>query len=114
VRTNFVPDSQNYSKIQDLVSSSELSIRSLEAEVSNFKLVLPLLESRLSNIRKFKEFQHTLLAPIRRLPNEVLAEVFAYACSELINICFDRDTIWSLQQVCTRWRMIVRNIPRLW
>ncbi|KAF8978877.1 hypothetical protein BDQ17DRAFT_1220727, partial [Cyathus striatus] len=114
VRSDYYPDSSNRSAIQDSISSSEAPIRALEAEISRFQLATTQLQSRLSNIRKFQKFQHSLLSPIRRLPDELLAEIFGYICSRRINVGRSRDPIWGLQQVCKRWQTVVASTPLLW
>ncbi|KAI0072091.1 hypothetical protein K474DRAFT_1605776 [Panus rudis PR-1116 ss-1] len=53
---------------------------------------------------------HTLyyLSPIRRLPQELLAEVFLYNFEEY-PCC-----AWVLASVCTHWRRLALSMPRLW
>ncbi|KAF9002518.1 hypothetical protein BDQ17DRAFT_1356999, partial [Cyathus striatus] len=93
--------------IQNLVSSSETIIQTLEAELSQ-------LQSQLTNIRTFKTFHHTLISPMRRLPDELLGEIFAYVIGEDgIDIGTLRG-IWDLWRVCTRWRDIIKGTPSFW
>ncbi len=48
------------------------------------------------------------LAPMRRVPNEILREVF-YCCFEDNPLC-----AWVLASVSTVWRNLVLGMPRLW
>ncbi|KAF9011180.1 hypothetical protein BDQ17DRAFT_1345649 [Cyathus striatus] len=93
VHSEFVPE-YNISSIQTLISSCG-------AELCNLQLATTLLQSRISNICAF---QRSLLSPVRRLPDELLGEIFTHG----------HEAIWDLQQVCTRWRRVVRSIPSLW
>ncbi|KAF9000235.1 hypothetical protein BDQ17DRAFT_1359894 [Cyathus striatus] len=104
----------NKTPSHNIPSSSFAPTRPPEAEISKFQLAITQLQSRLSNIRKFQKFQHSLLSPIRRLPDELLAEIFGYICSRRINVGRDHDPIWGLQQVCKRWQTVVTSIPLLW
>ncbi|KAF9000233.1 hypothetical protein BDQ17DRAFT_1427232 [Cyathus striatus] len=53
-------------------------------------------------------------APVRKLHNEILAEIFLYVCCEPIKICVGPGPIWDLQLVCTRWHKVVKETPSLW
>ncbi|KAF9002535.1 hypothetical protein BDQ17DRAFT_1280433 [Cyathus striatus] len=93
VRSRYTPNTSDLPVIQGLISSSEVAIRLLEAELSQ-------LQSRLSNIYTFKTFQGSLLAPIRRLPDELLGEIFAHAVGrEGIDIGDKDSQIWDLWRV---------------
>ncbi|KAF9011176.1 hypothetical protein BDQ17DRAFT_870011 [Cyathus striatus] len=53
--------------------------------------------------------------PIHQLPDELLAEIFSrVCCGHPIMPSIRSDPIWVVQQVCMRWRAVVRNTPTLW
>ncbi|KAF9000477.1 hypothetical protein BDQ17DRAFT_675570 [Cyathus striatus] len=114
----YIPTASDYSTVQDLISSSESSIRILEAELAKFQAVTNLLESRIANIRAYKEIQESLLLSpraIRKLPDELLSEIFTDVCEgEGVRVSKISGQIWDLQQVCLRWRNVVQSTPLLW
>ncbi|KAF9002474.1 hypothetical protein BDQ17DRAFT_530890 [Cyathus striatus] len=71
------------------------------------------LQSRLSDIRGFNEFHSFLLSPVRKLPDELLGEIFGHVIQG-IQIGAQRSSIWDLEQVCVHWRNIVQATPLLW
>ncbi|PBK90106.1 hypothetical protein ARMGADRAFT_305111 [Armillaria gallica] len=84
--------------------------------------VLTALDAYRANIQRVsKEFSSTL-APIRRLPSDVLRSVFGETKSDLNGwgSSYDRPTISFMQdtltlgQVCASWRDIVVSSPELW
>lgn len=48
------------------------------------------------------------LSPIRRLPNELLREIFLCHFEEY-PVC-----AWGLAAVCTMWRRLALSMPRIW
>lgn len=55
------------------------------------------------------------MAPIRRLPTELLSEIFAiYVADDIKTSSGMLRRQWSLAQVCRRWCHVVLNTPRLW
>ncbi|KAJ7204951.1 hypothetical protein GGX14DRAFT_569091 [Mycena pura] len=64
----------------------------------------------------------SLWAPVRRLPSEILEEIFAYPDitrvypSDFANYLKDlaQASLRTLSQVCARWRAIVMGTPALW
>ncbi|KAK0462664.1 uncharacterized protein EV420DRAFT_1234571, partial [Desarmillaria tabescens] len=58
----------------------------------------------------------TIVHPIRRIPDEVLGEIFQQ-CVEIestTNSIDIRGMPWTLSHVCGRWRGLVMNMGRLW
>ncbi|KAF9003869.1 hypothetical protein BDQ17DRAFT_1355057 [Cyathus striatus] len=101
VRSYYLPNQADTSVIQELVSSSDKDIERLEAE--------------LSHIRKFNAFQRSLLAPIRKLPNEVLGVIFTHTLSgKGIDVGVRCGSIWDLLRVCVRWRDVLESSSGFW
>ncbi|KAF8991044.1 hypothetical protein BDQ17DRAFT_313886 [Cyathus striatus] len=72
------------------------------------------LRSRLSNYCNYRGTQHCLIAPIRRLPDELLGIIFSYICQGTIDIATtEPDSIWTLQGVCVCWRDILQGTSSL-
>ncbi|RDB30103.1 hypothetical protein Hypma_014120 [Hypsizygus marmoreus] len=73
----------------------------------------PLLrrESELSLIASYR----AALAPQRKLPNELLSNIFAHCVSGLTEVPATKDKApWSLSYVCSRWRQVVLAQHDLW
>ncbi|KAK0206057.1 hypothetical protein DFS33DRAFT_1256999, partial [Desarmillaria ectypa] len=104
------------------ISVWENDIQRLEAALDNLKT-----DHR--NLSRYASSYQTMLAPVRRLPVEILLTIFEAACSELGSISFqDQETIWEedeniplygntpvyLASVCYYWRSICLSTPKLW
>jgi hypothetical protein len=57
------------------------------------------------------------LAPHKKLPEDVLREIFNLVCHDQILSLEDEDEnndVIQLSHVCSAWRRVALNIPRLW
>ncbi|KAK0237731.1 hypothetical protein EDD85DRAFT_555062 [Armillaria nabsnona] len=84
--------------------------------------VLTALDAYRTNIQKVSEELSSTLAPIRRLPSDILRSVFGEIQRDLDGwwpshyrptIKFSHDTL-TLGHVCASWRGIVVSSPELW
>ncbi|KAF8979970.1 hypothetical protein BDQ17DRAFT_1214173, partial [Cyathus striatus] len=71
VRSNYWPTSQDCSTIEASLSSFQATIEALEAEIFDLEAITTHLRFRLSNYNTHKDFQRSLLSPIRKLPDEI-------------------------------------------
>ncbi|KAK0185626.1 hypothetical protein F5146DRAFT_185369 [Armillaria mellea] len=80
--------------------------------------------AQLHAVRKSRKIRKSVYAPIRRLPRDVLLEIFHSVCDswrcevEAYKIkCDSLDTtgpLWVLSGVCGRWRNILHTSPVSW
>ncbi|KAG7440585.1 uncharacterized protein BT62DRAFT_822915, partial [Guyanagaster necrorhizus] len=55
------------------------------------------------------------IAPIRRVPNEILSEIFSFTCADMSDsVDIVSGAPWVLSHVCSLWRSICLSSPRLW
>ncbi|KIJ25361.1 hypothetical protein M422DRAFT_216808, partial [Sphaerobolus stellatus SS14] len=125
--TNYYPTERETQFIDEFATECEEEILMLDVQIAT----VPTTRSE-ENLRKFEskyEQALGLLAPIRRLPDEVLGEIFclgAYFTNEDLvsftwesgnhpyeTITFDTPPLVFLQ-VCKRWRRIALRTPQLW
>ena len=71
------------------------------AKVTDFEMQIHVLKQENSKAASF-------LAPIRRLPVEMLAEIF------IISISCHAQSRLELMRVCRSWRAVVLTMPRIW
>ncbi|KAF8981454.1 hypothetical protein BDQ17DRAFT_1355060, partial [Cyathus striatus] len=65
---------------------NETELSAIENHVIESKQAISFLEEKLSYIRKFSAFRHSLTAPIRKLPNDVLSKIFLRVCERGVGI----------------------------
>ncbi|KAJ7579937.1 hypothetical protein C8J56DRAFT_1169713 [Mycena floridula] len=96
------------------VSLLENQIDDLESRLEAAVLVVDQLRNELDQTQRATALRKAIIAPIRRLPSEVLEKIFMQARPSIWSP-FEMDSIpWVTGQVCSRWRHISISSPRLW
>jgi hypothetical protein len=80
------------------------------------------MERRLCSLRvelrglEWREFRYrSLLSPIRRVPQEILAYIFEFACVNRAEMGVKMSSVPAqISQVCATWRDLARSTPKLW
>ncbi|KAG8906196.1 hypothetical protein FRB99_007412 [Tulasnella sp. 403] len=115
-----LPSAQETALARQAVQEYESTLTSLqskiEAEVTRFEELKALYEGNISSLKERQRDTESkivkaqaYLAPIRRLPDELLAEVFLLLWTNDTKKCG-----WRLSAVNRLWRRVALSIPRLW
>lgn len=111
---NAPPSLSQISYIRSLIASGE-------AEHAMLARVISELTSKQNQISADLVKWRQVLCPIRRIPPELLAEIFSYFMAPLKrrNYAWDvkghsRDNPLVLTHVCAVWRRVAFDTPRLW
>lgn len=114
-----LPSPRQLAEAKDVLSSSEQALENITRKIDDAEQTLAEIVAStrctIDNLNKERvavqqEIALALayISPIRRLPHELLREVF------LINFEYDRRCAWSLSAVCNVWRRIALSMPKLW
>ncbi|EKM77376.1 hypothetical protein AGABI1DRAFT_16347, partial [Agaricus bisporus var. burnettii JB137-S8] len=97
-------------------------MHSINSDIASIQAVLQHLSLERSSLEKSYDAHVSVLSPIRRLPNELLSEIFlsrghdilfpAETLPSLTNL-YD-DSLWLILQVCALWRSIALSTPLFW
>ncbi|KAJ7585051.1 hypothetical protein C8J56DRAFT_829311 [Mycena floridula] len=101
----------------DVEAVAHDEIQLLESRVVDVdKSISVLLQMRDEIIQHSIALRKAIVAPIRKLPNEILEKIFSQAhCTPAQWSSFDMSSIpWVVGQVCSRWRDIASSCPSLW
>jgi hypothetical protein len=101
--------------IRGLLREAEEDLTSLDNEISTIKVYLEKLSrQRKSDFARISKLRAGA-APIKRVPTEILSEIFRLCISSLrIPITQSDTTPWKLSHVCSHWRELVLHTPKLW
>ena len=101
--------------ICDTISAAQADISRLDGEITRLNAVLDGLTRKRDALQTYTHLHTALVAPIRRLPPEVLSEIFLHYNDENNISNFRLNTApLQLGGVCSRWRTIALSTPRLW
>lgn len=76
--------------------------------IADSRLAIHALEDEKQRVETDVEHTKAFLSPMRRLPDDILQLLFWFEF-ETAPCC-----AWALSAVCSRWRRIVLNMPRMW
>ncbi|KAJ7167971.1 hypothetical protein C8R46DRAFT_1094602 [Mycena filopes] len=125
LRTNSIPT--EFSHFRQIVASSPSDLARYDTEIDKLQQTLKRLSSERDSLQIYSHRCSSLLTPIRRIPPEVLAQIFdlcaldpvpfADADAELPDHAIARALqghLARVSQVCFRWHETVLGTPWLW
>ncbi|KAL1719103.1 hypothetical protein EV715DRAFT_272913 [Schizophyllum commune] len=106
-RSGYIPSSEQTRAIEEYSTQLRSAQERLDAEIAR-------LSARRCDIGRELEINRSLLAPVHRLPPELLSEVFMHAAWNLRWPQVPSLFALTLCSVCAIWRATARSTPNLW
>ncbi|KIK69383.1 hypothetical protein GYMLUDRAFT_255901 [Collybiopsis luxurians FD-317 M1] len=110
---NGVPE-QLLPEIRGLLVSLDQDLSSYSSDIFRLENQLLFLISQREKAQEQALLLRSLLAPIHRLPNELLSRIFDCACEDMTARRGISDAAFSLSAVCSRWRSLSLSHPKMW
>ena len=108
-----MPDASEGFILRETLLHANSDLNGLHGDIAHIQAILDELRLKCEPLRKFITEQNTILAPVRRLPAEILIEIFL--CMDYNISCFSSRWPPSLiGQVCRGWRHVVLSTQKLW
>lgn len=115
LKNNYPPSNEEAQKITRLLLEPSKEVEVLQSEMMDLKKRLSELESRQNEIKKRIARYEIILSPIRRVPPDVLGEIFYHCLPAHRNpIMASSDCPLLLTRVCSTWRSTAMTTPKLW
>lgn len=117
IRSNHIPQSAEMGAISEVLLRGQERITRYDEEISRLHLLVAKLEGQREQLRQIMTGYTCLQAPVRRVPTELLVEIFSYCSgseSENSIVASAGLSPLNLARVCVRWRDIVLSAKRLW
>lgn len=136
--SNYTPTPTDVFTIKEIISEGETRLDRLDCEISQVEAALERLAAERTALRENIDNHRKMISPIRFIPREILARIFEQYISPLdFDESLERDPSASVSsiiprskfktnglsstpgplifgQVCTYWRDLALNTPRLW
>ncbi|KAJ7147709.1 hypothetical protein C8R43DRAFT_529151 [Mycena crocata] len=110
--TDEVPDDNEQSFIRSVVYEAEKGVANLDEEISRLRDRLRKLEEERSLLSNYCTQNRGILSPLRRMPTELLAEIFLRtSVGEALDI---KAVPWVLSRVSRHWTAVSISTPSLW
>lgn len=113
--TNHVPSPEESGQIQDLLSRPLDELARLNSEIAHLLARLEDLKLRRDKIKHYVDAHQALLSPARRLPVDIIGEIFVHCLPTGRNATralYEAPLLLGL--ICRSWRDVAMSIPRLW
>ncbi|KAG7093353.1 hypothetical protein E1B28_007034 [Marasmius oreades] len=95
--------------------NAENDLKAYNVEINRLKANIMVVESRRDGLTKSVAKYRSLLSPIHRVPEEILAYIFSFCCDEnTLNPGYSPPFALTASAVCGRWRDVVLETPHLW
>lgn len=121
--THACPSSVEASQLRQNLSDERCKLLQLDEEIDRLKLTLQTLSIRRDDTQESVDLHVCVLSPIRRIPGEVLSEIFLEALIHDRRSTSDysppvtlntRKGPWVFGRVCRFWRKTALNLPKMW
>ncbi|KAJ7255887.1 hypothetical protein B0H12DRAFT_964781, partial [Mycena haematopus] len=120
--TNYCPLDEEVCEIEALLVRSRSRLQDLDDRIADLQKVTAIdeqvideLTEERTSIRTYVDAHRALLSPVRRLPLDMLQEIFV-ACLPTHRNCVmsASEPPVLLGHICSSWRSISHSTPRLW
>ncbi|KAI4294469.1 hypothetical protein K525DRAFT_212586, partial [Schizophyllum commune Loenen D] len=98
---------EDIKSIHDDDASLVAELQRVDEEVTRLQILRERIRSQLAVSR-------TMVAPIRRLPPELLAHIFLEFANTSPNSCRTRTVSNTVACVSANWRAVAQSVPDLW
>ncbi|KAJ4478968.1 hypothetical protein J3R30DRAFT_3881097 [Lentinula aciculospora] len=124
LRTNDYLSDEDESMLQSFISNAPSKLSHLEARIVLVKALLDELETAKEDIRMAFSKRKKLLNPMRRMPEDLLVEIFLHGVGYYTDpeeyFLAAKHSLdlgsppWTYGRVCHRWKEIAIQTPLLW
>ncbi|KAF7366676.1 ABC protein [Mycena sanguinolenta] len=119
LNTNEPPEDSEMIFIRSVVSKTTTRLTRLDDEISKLHEKLKQLEDERTALLSYRTRNTAILSPLRRMPPEVLAEIFSWTLPSKVDDAWNigSDTTqspWLLTRISSRWRAVCLSTTSLW
>ena len=114
LRTIQAPNASEAIRLREALRHATPVVHQLDDDISHVQMLLDELRRKRELLRKFITDHNAILAPIRRLPAEILAEIFVLCMNSDISSFDLTQSPLLVGQVCKGWRQVALSTQTLW
>jgi hypothetical protein len=115
LQSNQAPSEDETHEIKALRANPLKEISIIDVEIEQIEATLNSLKRKRAHIQESIDDFNTILAPVRRIPMDILGVIFVNCLATHRNpIMSASEAPILLTHICRDWRSIALSIPRLW
>ncbi|KAJ6468666.1 hypothetical protein C8R47DRAFT_1151286 [Mycena vitilis] len=113
--SNYCPTDQELLEIQALLVGPTLQMKRLDKEIACLQKTIDRLAGERDELTAFVHAHKALTSPVRRLPLDIVQEIFIACLPTHRNCVMSASEVpVLLGRICSSWRAISISTPRLW
>ncbi|KAJ7677722.1 hypothetical protein DFH06DRAFT_1465627 [Mycena polygramma] len=115
LHTNHAPSDAERDNIHDLVNGWRKKLSHFNAEIAGLQSLIDVATRQRDELRQCIDAHLALVSPARRLPDDIIREIFMVAVPPGRNSSLSaNEAPLMLCHICSSWRGIGFSTPRLW
>ena len=115
LQSNDVPSESTMLEVTESLKASFNELQEVETEIQRLAKLMELMKMKRQSIQKIINDHHIILSPARRLPPDVLHEIFFHCLPTHHNPSMKySESPLLLTRICSSWRAIALSSPRIW
>ncbi|KAJ7762482.1 hypothetical protein B0H16DRAFT_1368650 [Mycena metata] len=113
--TKYCPSDEEVLEIKAFLVEPTLRLKNLDDEIADLQKAIDKLKAERDSVESFVDAHKALISPARRLPLDIIQEIFI-ACLPTHRNCVmsASEAPVLLGRICSSWRAISLSTPRLW
>ncbi|KAJ6535802.1 hypothetical protein DFH09DRAFT_931658, partial [Mycena vulgaris] len=113
MRSNCLPPET--SSFHAIIAEAPSELSRYDSEIERLEAALARVRSERASLESYTDGCRSLFSPVRRLPTELLADIFDMCAPPDTHELSDTTTPEEeVDRVCSRWHRIVMATPMLW
>ncbi|KAJ7253491.1 hypothetical protein C8J57DRAFT_1473819 [Mycena rebaudengoi] len=115
LNTNIIPDDAECQQIRDFLVDPRKEAVHLAEQIARMQKVLEELTRKRDDLTEFIDAHLALVSPARRLPDDVVREIFVASLPANRNCAISaKESPLLLCAICQSWRHLALSTPQLW
>lgn len=115
LNSNYVPNDDEVATIKELLVEPDQKLKDISGEIEGIKAQLEKLLKEKEDLNDQLKAHKALLSPARRLPPDVVQNIFLHCLPTDRNpVMSSKEAPILLGRICSHWRDIALATPKLW
>ncbi|KAJ6584012.1 hypothetical protein DFH09DRAFT_1144043 [Mycena vulgaris] len=115
LETNYVPSDTELAHLRALLVEPLDELARVDAQLEEMDVLIRELKTKRAALEVEIDAHKALMAPLRRIPNDVLGEIFVACLPTAHNALIDPgEAPLILGRICKHWRSVAYSTPTLW
>ncbi|KAJ7253501.1 hypothetical protein C8J57DRAFT_1722395 [Mycena rebaudengoi] len=115
LNTNVIPNDAECQQIRDFLVDPRREAAQLAEQIARMQKLLEDLARKRDDLAEFIDAHLALVSPARRLPDDVVREIFVASLPKNRNCAISaKDSSLLLCTICQPWRNLALSTPRMW